>query len=149
MSHEFWAWPKTVWSLHLRIKPQTLIRMRTQHLHRGPNNYPGCFPFKAWVWPFGGIYTKRMKIICLIPVIERSHRTLSHGAPSAATQFGKQDTWFAWSHIETGRTSSRALTSKVPNLRRNRKTLSFLPRPCFCSFTGGGKKAVSSHELEN
>lgn len=91
MSHEFWA-PKTVWILPLRIKPQTLIRMRSQHLHRGQKiTLSACFPFKAWVWSFGEFYIKRMKIICLIPARECSHRMLWYDAPRATTQFGKHD----------------------------------------------------------
>lgn len=77
MSCVFWAWPKTVWILPLRINPQTLSRMRSQHLHRG-QTVPACFPFKAWVWAFGKIYIKGMKIICLISVRECSHCDMVH-----------------------------------------------------------------------
>lgn len=130
------------WELNLRFSSgwEANIYIGSQTI-----TLPACFPFEAWAWSLGEIYTKRMKFICLIPVRECSHRMLWHGAPRATTQFGKQVTWFAWSHMETDRTGSRALTFKVPNLGRNHKTLSFLPRPCLCSFTGGGKKAISAH----
>lgn len=46
MSCGFWAWPKTVWILPLRIKPQTLTRMRSQHLHRGQLPSQHVLPLK-------------------------------------------------------------------------------------------------------
>lgn len=126
------------WELNLRLSSgwEANISTGSQTI-----TLPACFAFKTWVWSFGEMCIKMVKIISLIPVRGCSPRMLWHGAPSATAQFGKPITWFAWSRMETDRTGSRALTSKVPNLSHNHKTLFPSSHGCACAASlGEGKK---------
>lgn len=87
MSHGCWGFgPKAVQILLLGIKAQTLEEAPLPEWE--PNisiggqiiTLPACFAFKTWVWLFGEVYIKTVKIVCLIPVRGYSHGMQWRGA---------------------------------------------------------------------